>query len=233
MMTPPRILFLLLVLVRSNVSFGTLSSGAAEEACLATNDSGSCRADNTLHAGRRQCKDNHENCPFWAGTGECDENFIYMRTECPMSCEVCVEEEDEASRHYPVGQCKDNHDNCHIWAEVGECDANAIYMREQCPLSCELCVEEEEEDEEESCSDDDDRCSGWAKAGQCNANPTCECLIFTFCAGTGLYSLRASRLNILLAPLVYPLYRYVDDMHEKLQDLHEPNVDSKGFAKWG
>ena len=36
-----------------------------------------------------ECVDNHENCPFWAATGECEKNPNYMRSHCKKSCDRC------------------------------------------------------------------------------------------------------------------------------------------------
>ena len=35
------------------------------------------------------CRDDHEQCHFWATSGECDDNPNYMLTFCKKSCRVC------------------------------------------------------------------------------------------------------------------------------------------------
>ena len=36
-----------------------------------------------------ECLDRHDNCPFWAATGECEKNPKYMRDYCKKSCDRC------------------------------------------------------------------------------------------------------------------------------------------------
>ena len=35
------------------------------------------------------CRDNHDNCIYWASEGECHKNYEYMSTTCPVSCDMC------------------------------------------------------------------------------------------------------------------------------------------------
>lgn len=37
----------------------------------------------------KECVDFHENCSFWASSGECEKNPKYMRTNCRKSCDRC------------------------------------------------------------------------------------------------------------------------------------------------
>lgn len=41
------------------------------------------------------CADRHENCPYWAGIGECDKNPGYMHSACKLSCKRCDPEKDK------------------------------------------------------------------------------------------------------------------------------------------
>mmetsp|Transcript_14835 Transcript_14835/g.41988 ORF Transcript_14835/g.41988 Transcript_14835/m.41988 type:complete len:107 (-) Transcript_14835:390-710(-) len=36
-----------------------------------------------------ECVDQHENCPFWGATGECEANPKWMYTNCRLSCKRC------------------------------------------------------------------------------------------------------------------------------------------------
>jgi len=36
-----------------------------------------------------ECVDSHENCPFWAATGDCKTNRSFMSVNCRLSCDRC------------------------------------------------------------------------------------------------------------------------------------------------
>merc|ERR1711884_535346 len=38
---------------------------------------------------RKNCKNRHEDCSFWASVGECEENPNYMQMECALACRTC------------------------------------------------------------------------------------------------------------------------------------------------
>jgi len=95
------------------------------------------------------CKDSHEQCAFWAESGECDENPGYMLTSCALSCGEC---------------CMDNNPLCGEWASQGECEANPAYMLEGCPKSCGLCKDPEEDPR---CVDQSKDCLALTDEGQC------------------------------------------------------------------
>ena len=38
---------------------------------------------------RHQCRNNHELCAFWATLGECDNNPLFMQTQCAPICKSC------------------------------------------------------------------------------------------------------------------------------------------------
>ena len=40
-------------------------------------------------AENNDCKNNHLDCDYWAGIGECDKNPSYMLIHCMKSCNVC------------------------------------------------------------------------------------------------------------------------------------------------
>ncbi|XP_035673678.1 neurogenic locus notch homolog protein 1-like isoform X1 [Branchiostoma floridae] len=53
---------------------------------------------------RPGCSDNNQNCVFWASIGECDANPNYMLETCPLSCNVCEGDgEDAAILTAPAG----------------------------------------------------------------------------------------------------------------------------------
>jgi hypothetical protein len=45
----------------------------------------------------RSCVDDHGECEFWAGTGECGRNPSYMRANCRRACQICRDEGANAS----------------------------------------------------------------------------------------------------------------------------------------
>ncbi|KAL5261527.1 hypothetical protein ACHWQZ_G007292 [Mnemiopsis leidyi] len=47
---------------------------------------------------REVCVDNHENCAWWAGRGECKANPGWMLQNCKKSCKVCSDEEDKVKQ---------------------------------------------------------------------------------------------------------------------------------------
>jgi hypothetical protein len=46
-------------------------------------------ADVTIGADGKPCVDTHDKCPFWADTGECNNNKGYMEENCRLSCNRC------------------------------------------------------------------------------------------------------------------------------------------------
>ena len=46
------------------------------------------RAEIDMQTGK-ECVDEHENCAFWASTGECTKNRNYMGQYCRKSCDKC------------------------------------------------------------------------------------------------------------------------------------------------
>ncbi|KAL7527106.1 hypothetical protein ACHAXR_001807, partial [Thalassiosira sp. AJA248-18] len=38
---------------------------------------------------RHKCKNQHEDCTWWAAVGECEANRVYMPTNCAPACETC------------------------------------------------------------------------------------------------------------------------------------------------
>ncbi|XP_064114840.1 zinc metalloproteinase nas-4-like isoform X2 [Macrobrachium nipponense] len=76
------------------------------------------------------CKDSNKFCKTWAGTGECENNPVWMGANCKKACNLC---ETVATA------CEDKHRYCKSWAKSGECQANPAYMRRYCKKSCKKC----------------------------------------------------------------------------------------------
>lgn len=96
------------------------------------------------------CRNFHPSCPTFAALGECGKNPGFMRTNCALSCGVCVPSNHPAAEDVPpenVGEpvdpdrCRDKHELCPDWADAGECVINPTYMRSACVESCWLCVD--------------------------------------------------------------------------------------------
>lgn len=46
-------------------------------------------SDEKFQRVRHKCRNQHEDCTFWASLGECEENPDYMRTNCAPACFTC------------------------------------------------------------------------------------------------------------------------------------------------
>ena len=79
------------------------------------------------------CVDEHENCAYWAKSGECDNNAAFMKASCKASCGVCKGGKPPPKKR---GACEDTNDNCATWAAIGECQSNPGYMLVSCRAAC-------------------------------------------------------------------------------------------------
>ena len=68
------------------------------------------------------CRDEHDQCTFWASQGECSANPQYMRVHCGLSCESCTVDVGDAPKW--TGGCFDRDTMCGDWASQGECESN-------------------------------------------------------------------------------------------------------------
>jgi len=84
------------------------------------------------------CVDNHVDCTYWAGMGECEANPGYMLENCPAACGSCEPVPTPAPMPPPT-PCVDNHVDCAYWAGLGECEANPGYMLVNCQAACGSC----------------------------------------------------------------------------------------------
>ena len=115
-------------------------AGGEEQVC----DGGTCSKTDGKEP-EDPCKDYHENCALWESAGECENNPIYMKTHCLLSCKVCLSKENteefsDGSRK-ETEVCEDLHEMCPSWSEKGECMINPIFMQSACRKSCYLCVD--------------------------------------------------------------------------------------------
>nr|XP_054763026.1 zinc metalloproteinase nas-13-like [Lytechinus pictus] len=109
--------------------------------------------------GNDDCTDNHDNCEYWAGVGECEVNPAWMLVNCKVSCDECVTVTEN---------CKDQDENCEVWAKYRQCTENPSYMLEFCPRSCGQCGDG---GFMEACEDYHENCEHWASIDQCRLNP--------------------------------------------------------------
>ena len=75
------------------------------------------------------CTDIGQHCPYWARTGECQKNALYMLENCKKSCNLCI----------GGSNCADKSPHCSYWARSGECTRNPLYMTPNCSKSCNKC----------------------------------------------------------------------------------------------
>ena len=69
------------------------------------------------HAHGERCVDSHDDCRYWAYSGECRRNAEWMGGKCPASCGLCL------------GECADSLPTCEEWASKNECVENQRYTR--------------------------------------------------------------------------------------------------------
>jgi len=100
------------------------------------------------------CVDEHENCAYWAKSGECDNNAAFMKASCKASCGVCKGGKPPPKKR---GACEDTNDNCATWAAIGECQSNPGFMLSKCPVTCKMCQSETCKDDLPDCAE---RCRG-------------------------------------------------------------------------
>jgi len=100
------------------------------------------------------CVDDHENCAYWAKSGECDNNAAFMKASCKASCGVCNGGKPPPKKR---GACQDTNDNCATWAAIGECQSNPGFMLTNCPVTCKMCQSETCKDDLPDCAE---RCRG-------------------------------------------------------------------------
>eukprot|EP00106_Octopus_bimaculoides_P005593 XP_014773035.1 PREDICTED: uncharacterized protein LOC106871202 [Octopus bimaculoides] len=147
------------------------------------------------------CLDQNEQCPYWAGIGECGKDHNYMYTNCKKSCKVCdsqppnpaifelpnpvvIEPPNPAVFELPnpvvieppnpvvFGHCLDQNEDCAFLATIGECDKNPSYMYTNCKKSCNMCpFNTHVPGVSENCLDQNEKCSYWAFIGECAKNP--------------------------------------------------------------
>ena len=70
--------------------------------------------------------DKSEHCQFWASKGECDANPDYMLPNCPISCKIHEQFEQEEI---------DFDEDCPMLAQLGECYVNPK-IKNSCTKSC-------------------------------------------------------------------------------------------------
>ena len=92
-----------------------------------------CEADGTCTS---LCEDLDVDCQFWAESGECDKNPVYMKKRCPKACNSCdqvaretqakVDAENKPKDEYGVVQVVEGTQSKEIVVAIDEMKA---YMR--------------------------------------------------------------------------------------------------------
>jgi len=98
---------------------------------------------------------NPDNCAYWAGLGDCENDREWMETYCKKTCGVCEGQTDCVDQDDP--------DNCAYWADNGDCENDREYMETYCQKTCGVCGGSS------NCvdQDDPDNCAYWADNGDC------------------------------------------------------------------
>lgn len=73
------------------------------------------------------CKDDHAMCSTWASIGECDDNPLFMKVRCRVSCRLCQ-----------TDACRDSRTDCAERAKGGGCFTRDG-MRDECAWTCVSC----------------------------------------------------------------------------------------------
>ena len=104
-------------------------------------------------SGESECINTYEspdNCAVWASAGECENNAVFMLTQCAKAC-GCREPPPEAAAAIaaarrtstaggePACVDRDKTGACAHWAASGECEANPAFMKLKCAASCNSC----------------------------------------------------------------------------------------------
>ena len=104
-------------------------------------------------SGESECINTYEspnNCAVWASAGECENNAVFMLTQCAKAC-GCREPPPEAAAAIaaakrastagdePACVDRDKTGACAHWAASGECEANPAFMKLKCAASCNTC----------------------------------------------------------------------------------------------
>ncbi|XP_006825152.1 uncharacterized protein LOC100366841 [Saccoglossus kowalevskii] len=70
------------------------------------------------------CLDRNEECRYWASNGECQQNEVFMKISCPLSCGWCVGEQATVDE---TGQCPKGYFTCNSGFCIDEIHAcNAV-----------------------------------------------------------------------------------------------------------
>lgn len=104
------------------------------------------------------CRDEHEDCIFWASKNECDTNSDYMHRHCKVSCDVCDRNDDDewGVKQIILGTHKKDVQDLleqtyyYMTDEVSKPEYDTI--RDECQHRHELCA-------------------FWAVVGECDENP--------------------------------------------------------------
>ncbi|XP_045607357.2 uncharacterized protein [Procambarus clarkii] len=99
-----------------------------------------------------ECRDEDEECEYWAVGDECRRNPLWMMEHCRRSCLKC---------DYSTS-CDDAHTDCQFWADHDQCLENHVWMNVHCRRACGYC---------EACWEANRLCPEWAALGECEDNP--------------------------------------------------------------
>eukprot|EP00112_Aurelia_sp_Birch-Aquarium-sp1_P020846 Seg5464.1 transcript_id=Seg5464.1/GoldUCD/mRNA.D3Y31 product="MAM and LDL-receptor class A domain-containing protein 2" protein_id=Seg5464.1/GoldUCD/D3Y31 len=85
------------------------------------------------------CRDNDNNCGYYANNGYCQTYPDWMKQNCQLSCNLCPTAPPTTP---PVQGCKDLNTNCPTWKKY--CIATSIYwpyMSKNCKKTCDICTD--------------------------------------------------------------------------------------------
>ena len=112
-----------------------------------------------------ECQDNHKQCSYWHGVGECHDNKEFMESRCPRICRLCPDQvEEDLERGVDMGVPQK------LWSNKFDVDED---QTEEIILAAREYLENLDlhHDIKMKCRNYEKLCAVWAVAGECDANP--------------------------------------------------------------
>ena len=106
-----------------------------------------------------ECEDRHENCEFWAGEEQCEENPGYMLEHCRKACRMCYNRTSEED--YGVSQNTGGSDNVEILRVIEDMQAYFQRLRNDPSTSPKM------HEVLDNCKLRHENCAFWKVHGEC------------------------------------------------------------------
>jgi prolyl 4-hydroxylase len=120
-----------------------------------------------------KCVDQHKDCSFWAGIGECDKNPRYMLPNCPVSCDSCDYEGlgESIAKKAAANMAEDEaQDETGVECAEGDSFCKAAKIKARVPKGSNAQGAARKVDATK-CEDRHTTCPRWKRSGECEINP--------------------------------------------------------------